>query len=460
MRAARHSLAGRLIWLAAAWIVAALIGMGAILTTRAYDQAMGHLDDTNTATINEVAARTDIAKDGSVEAPELPDSQTQAVFSGKYWQISALGPDGKLAEPLARSKSLWDQKLNGPPDPGQFKTLGHIVHYDTPGPLPPQRLHVEAEAVTLPGRSAPLVFMAGLDRSQIDKETARSATLTWIVLAVMAAGLIAATVVQVRVGLRPLFRLEREIADARKGKIQRLAGDYPKELAPMAGQLNALLDHNREVVERQRSHVGNLAHALKTPIAVMLSEAEHGGPALSDVVKRQTTAMRAHVEHHLRRARAAARAQNLGERTAVEPVLDELASLLERVFQDKGVTIDWRAPEDLEFRGERQDLQEVAGNILENACKWGRARVRACAERGPTEGSFRLIVEDDGPGLPEDQRKEVLKRGARLDESAPGSGLGLSIVDELARAYGGRVELGHSALGGLKVEVQLPAAEA
>ncbi len=462
---ARTSIAGRLIWLAAGWNLAALVVMGAILTWVFQDQAMRRLDDTNTATLSEVLARTNIAKDGTIEAPELPDAQTRdRVFSGKYWQISELGADGKLLEPVARSKSLWDQKLNAPPDAGEaFKTLGEPVHYDTPGPLPPQRLHVVAEAFTLPGRTAPLVFMAALDRSQLDKDVARSETLTWIVLAVMAAGLIAAVVVQVRVGLRPLFRLEREISDARKGKIQRLAADYPKEIAPMAEELNALLDHNREVVERQRSHVGNLAHALKTPIAVMLSEAEHpkdkGGESLAEVVKRQTQAMRAHVEHHLRRARAAARAQNLGERTPVEPVLDELASLLERVFQDKGVTIDWRAPETLEFRGERQDLQEVAGNVLENACKWCSKRVRAFAEPVEDTAAFRLIVEDDGPGLPEDRREEVLKRGARLDEATPGSGLGLSIVDELARAYGGRVELGQSALGGLKVEVRLPAAE-
>jgi signal transduction histidine kinase len=301
--------------------------------------------------------------------------------------------------------------------------------------------------------------MAGVARRQVDQEVANYTTLTWAVLGVMAAGLAAAVVAQVRVGLKPLFELEQEIAEARKGKIQRLAGEYPKEIAPLSEELNALLDHNREVVERQRRHVGNLAHALKTPIAVMLSEAEPGQDKLSEVVRRQATAMRGHVEHHLRRARAAARAQNLGERTPVEPVLDELASLLERVFLDKGVTIDWRAPEELEFRGERQDLQELAGNILENACKWCRKRVRASAEPLPGAGAFRLVVEDDGPGLPEDRREEVLQRGARLDESAPGSGLGLSIVDELARAYGGRVDLGRSGLGGLKVEVRLPAAE-
>jgi signal transduction histidine kinase len=458
-KSSRHSLAGRLIWLAAAWIVAALVGMGAILTTVLHGWALRQLNDANAATIKELAALIEIAKDGTVEAPELMDPQTHAIFSGKYWQVAELTPAGKI-ESIARSKSLWDQDLAPPPDIRPLKSVGEEVHYDAHGPLKEQRLRVEAQTVILPGRPQPLILMASIDRRRADSDVERTATLTWIVLLLMSVAVVAAVVVQVRVGLRPLFRLEREIADARKGKILRLAGDYPKEIAPLAEELNALLDHNREVVERQRSHVGNLAHALKTPIAVMLSEAERGGPALAEVVGRQTAAMRAHVEHHLRRARAAARAQNLGERTAVEPVLDELASLLERVFQDKGVTIDWRAPEDLEFRGERQDLQEVAGNILENACKWCRARVRAVAEPSPGTGTLRLIVEDDGPGLPEDRREEVLKRGARLDESAPGSGLGLSIVDELARAYGGRVELGRSTLGGLKVEVRLPAAEA
>jgi signal transduction histidine kinase len=168
--------------------------------------------------------------------------------------------------------------------------------------------------------------------------------------------------------------------------------------------------------------------------------------------------MRGHVEHHLRRARAAARSQSHGERSLVEPVIDELAVTLERIFQDKGVEIDWRCPEDLCFRGERQDLQEIAGNVMENAGKWCRGRVKAIAV---AESSERLVitVEDDGPGLPADRRDEVLKRGARLDESAPGSGLGLAIVDELARAYGGSLTLGDSAMGGLKVEIGLPRAE-
>jgi len=165
------------------------------------------------------------------------------------------------------------------------------------------------------------------------------------------------------------------------------------------------------------------------------------------------------VDHHLRRARAAARPQGGGERTEVAPVLEELSLTLERIFRDKGVEVDWRAPDDLYFHGERQDLQELAGNVMENACKWCESRVRAEA-RITSERELTLTVEDDGPGLATKDRAEVLQRGARLDEAAPGSGLGLSIVDELAKAYGGALRLDDSLLGGLKVTLVLPRVEA
>jgi signal transduction histidine kinase len=191
----------------------------------------------------------------------------------------------------------------------------------------------------------------------------------------------------------------------------------------------------------------------------MLTEAEQRPGPLADVVARQAKTMRDQVDHHLRRARAAARAQGQGERTSVAEILDELARTLERIFRDKGIEIDWDASEDLYFLGERQDLLEIAGNAMENACKWGRARVRVRAE-AVGEERMSLTVEDDGPGLPEEAREAVLQRGARLDESAPGSGLGLSILLELARAYGGTLKLETASLGGLRVAVELPRAEA
>jgi signal transduction histidine kinase len=303
-----------------------------------------------------------------------------------------------------------------------------------------------------------LIVIAAEDRAPIDRDVRAFATTTAIAFALLGAGLIVAVVVQVRVGLSPLFRLGREVADVRRGKSERLGGAYPSELQPLTEELNALVAHNQETVERQRTHVGNLAHALKTPISVMMTEAAQRPGPLAEVVSRQADVMRQQVDHHLRRARAAARAQGPGERTPVAEVLDELARTLERIFRDKNLTIDWDASDDLWFAGERQDFMEIAGNAMENAGKWGRSRVRVRAI--PLDGErLSLTIEDDGPGLAPEQREAVIRRGARLDESAPGSGLGLSIIDELARAYRGALKLGASDLGGLAVSLELPRAD-
>ena len=406
-------------------------------------------------------ARTEI-RDGQVVAPELIDARSTRALSGRYWQIAEPTPQG--LRPLARSGSMDPARggtpLAGPPGGvGQlFQQLGQPYFYDTTGSAG-EAVRAVAIASLLPGRTEPLVFMAAQDRTPIDRDARRFAELSALSLILLGAGLLAAVFFQVRIGLGPLFLLGREIAGVRKGTAQRLTHDYPQEIQPLANELNVLLDNNQEVVERQRTHVGNLAHALKTPLSVMLTEAGAEENVLADVVRRQATIMRSQVDHHLRRARAAARAQGAGERTGVEDVVEELAVMLERVFQEKGVEIDWRVEEDLCFRGERQDLQEIVGNIMENACKYGRSKVWVTAGLGAVPGRMKLCVEDDGPGLPADGRDEMIKRGSRLDETAPGSGLGLSIVDELARAYGGSLSLEDSPLGGLKVVVDLPAAE-
>jgi len=276
-------------------------------------------------------------------------------------------------------------------------------------------------------------------------------------LVLLGAGLVVAVIIQVRVGLKPLFDLQREVTDVRKGRTERVDGHYPAELEPLAEELNALVAHNQDVVERQRTHVGNLAHALKTPLSVVLTEARLNDSPLAEVVRRQAEAMRLQVDHHLRRARTAARAQGSRDRTPVGPALEELARTLERIFERRAVVIHWTASDALAFQGERQDLLEIAGNVLENASKWCKRTVWVKAQ-AVSETRLKLTVEDDGPGLPAEVRAEVLKRGARLDENAPGSGLGLSIVDELVRAYGGVMTLGQSPHGGLLVDMELPRA--
>ncbi len=456
-----RSLTRRLIWLASAWIIVALMLTGMMLTSQYQESALRRLGNSLGAVIDDVVIASVMTPEG-LSVAEIKDAPTLRGLSGKYWQVGEVDAEGGVRI-LARSPSLAGESLYVDPElPRRLRTaFGDTITYNDPGILPDaaQPLRIAASMKSLPGRAAPFVFMAGIDRSEIDTDTRQFATFTWTALLILGIGLVIAVFLQVQIGLRPLFELRNEIANVRKGQAARIERAYPNEIQPLAEQVNRLLDHNQEVVDRQRTHVGNLAHALKTPLSVMLAEAGSDAGPLADIVRRQSEVMKGQVDHHLRRARAAARAAHgLGEKTPVGEVVDELAVMLERVFQDKDVEIDWRAPDELAFLGERQDLQEILGNLMENACKWSTRRVRVSAGASGL-GQMIAVVEDDGPGLPEDQREAVMKRGTRLDEDAPGSGLGLSIVDDLTRAYGGRLTLAASDLGGLKAVLELPAAE-
>ena len=456
----RGSLARRLVVLAAIWSVPLVVLAGVAQTALVHQAAVSRLDNGLFEIANGLYSQSTIDDQGVVDAPPLTDPGAMRAYSGDYWEIAE--PAGEKLHLLVPSRSLWDGELKGPPDgvSALQAVAGKPYYYDIDGADGPNHQPLRAVAILshLPGRAAPVIFMAAQDRTALERDANRFAVETAVFLAVLMGVLIVPMWIQVRVGLQPLFNLTREVADVRTGKADQLKGDYPSELKPLAEELNALVEHDREVVERQRTHVGNLAHALKTPISVMLAEAEAHPGALAEVVARQATSMRGHVDHHLRRARAAARSQGRGERTQVGEVLEELALTLERIFRDRDVEIDWRAPDELCFLGERQDLLEMAGNVMENACRYSRGRVRATAAMsGP--GRFTLMVEDNGAGLPEQARAEVMKRGARLDENEPGSGLGLAIVDELARAYGGSVALSDSGLGGLRATIELPGAE-
>lgn len=449
----------RLVLLASIWSLAVVIVTGLALIVFFARASTARFDDSLSELVDNLVAGTSLDDAGQVAAPPLTDQRALRAYSGKYWEIAQVTDVGGF-KAVVRSRSLWDQELSPPPD-GVRKVTGSpgkAVFYDSHGPQKGEHVRVAAMQALLPDMKSPLIFIAAEDRSPIDRDIRTFAASVALALALLGAGLVTAVVIQVRFGLEPLFALRREVAAVRTGKAERVAGAYPTELEPLAHELNALVTHNQEVVERQRTHVGNLAHALKTPLSVMLAEAAAQPGGLADVVTRQSETMRQQVDHHLRRARAAARAQGSGERTPVGPVLDELTLALDRVFQGEDAEIDWLAPDDLFFLGERQDLLEIAGNVMENACKWRRRRVWAKAEP-ISANQFRLTVEDDGPGLPEGGEDQALKRGTRLDETAPGSGLGLSIVDELVRAYGGNMSLSRSSMGGLKVEMTLPRAE-
>jgi len=281
-------------------------------------------------------------------------------------------------------------------------------------------------------------------------------------LVLLGLGLLLAIFVQVRFGLRPLRVMEAKLTAIRQGDAERLDGAYPAELRPVAEELNLLIQSNAEIVERARTQVGNLAHALKTPLSVLTNEAGTQETPLAAKVREQAGLMRDQVNLYLDRARRAARAHGGAAVTEVRPVLEALARTLERINRDRGIAIALVGGEGLRFRGERQDLEEMAGNLLDNACKWAGARVTLSARREAEgeAGRARIVitVDDDGPGLAPDKRAAALKRGQRLDETKPGSGLGLSIVADLSAAYGGALALEESPAGGLRAVLRLPAA--
>jgi signal transduction histidine kinase len=267
------------------------------------------------------------------------------------------------------------------------------------------------------------------------------------------------TLLQIRFGLRPLSNLRSALGTIRRGEAERIAGEFPRDISPLAGELNLLLDTNREILERARTQVGNLAHALKTPLSIIMNEAESAPDEVAARIREQATLMRDQVNYYLDRARAAALAGTLGTLTEVEPVIAGLARTFAKIYRDKDPEIELAIPPDLRFRGERQDLEEMAGNLIDNAAKWASRKVVLAVEviRDDAERPrFRLLIDDDGPGLPEAARAEMLKRGRRLDETKPGSGLGLSIVTDLAALYRGSLSLEASPLGGLRAVLELP----
>lgn len=446
-----RSLAFRLIAGAALWITAALAIGGIVISTLFRDSVERNFDARLSVDVDALIAVTtaDISQ-RLVISRTLPDPRFNVPYSGWYWQVS--DPRGA---PQVRSRSLWDKSLNLPkPD-----SIGTMQTVEISGP-DGDRLRVRIIDVTLPDlpTSAPPVRFAVAARiTELQAELRPfNLALVWS-LGVLGLGLAVAVAVQVRVGLQPLRRVRVALNDIREGRSEHLEGEWPIEVRPLVKELDALLEHNAIVLDRARTHVGNLAHALKTPLAVLGNEVSRKGGPRADAIERQVEAMRRWIEHYLSRARAAATGAVLGARTPVLSVVQDLKRTLLRIHADKTLTIDivaeTQAPA---FRGEQQDLEEMLGNLLDNACKWANSAVRLTVSSAPNR--LRIIIDDDGPGLAPGERDEALGRGKRLDESAPGSGLGLAIVADIAALYGGDLTLDESPLGGLRATLLLPAA--
>jgi signal transduction histidine kinase len=452
-----NSLAVRLFLWATGWTLVILVITGIALSTlyrhaveRAFDRRL------------DVYLRTLVADVASPEegSDKFPQSIGEPLFelplSGWYWQVTRL--DTPKHE-VHSSRSLWDSNLPHLPTDRSAET-GEARQGYAEGPEE-QNLRIVERNIDLGDDGRYLIAVAG-DASEIDDETRSFDGVIGLTFGALTIALLLTTALQVRFGLLPLKRISEGLAAIRSGRAERLEGEFPVEIAPLARETNALLDTNREIVERARTHVGNLAHALKTPLSVLVNEAAaRGNDPLAHKVLEQTDIMRDQVARQLERARLAARFTVVGSLIDVPPVVTALARTMEKLHRERDIAIAVDVPPHAGFRGEEQDLEEMVGNLVDNACKWAQSRVaiEVVADKPKSDDEkprVRIIVDDDGPGLSPAEREQVALRGQRLDETKPGSGLGLSIVVELANLYGGVLTLGTAPIGGLRTELALP----
>ncbi|WP_247653711.1 ATP-binding protein [Labrenzia sp. PHM005] len=452
----QRSLAGRLVLVAAVWSTVALAVAGVFLVSlyqRASERAFdAQLEIHIKALISEMLESGEDVTVRSVPSVRQPSYQGDPRFSlplsGWYWTVRrADSPDILYA-----SESLVGDPLPVPEIGAGEKIAGFVA-----GPTGDE-IRVMQQRISV--GDTPYVIAVGAATAGFWADINEFARLVALTLCIVGLGLILAIFLQVRVGLKPLVRLRASLSAVRQGEADRIDEELPREIAPLAVELNSLIGSNREIVERARTHVGNLAHGLKTPLSVISNEARATDGPLADKVTEQAGIMSDQIQHHLERARMAAQRRVIGVSCDARPVLERLVRAMTKIYRERDIRMECPQDVDLRFRGESQDLEEMSGNLIDNACKWAQSSVQVTA--GPIPGAvsgremFEVLVEDDGPGLTKEGRAEAVKRGRRLDETVPGTGLGLSIVADLAALYGGRLELDRSDLGGLKARLVLP----
>ena len=443
-----RSVSLRLIILSLAWIVTALAVGGWVLASHFNTHVEQSFDAELERNIGDALAYVEVVN-GRVTMRDRPANPSyNRPLSGWYWQLSI---DGGAVE---RSRSLWDQVLDDVREPAP----GEVNAYNAHGPRGEDlRMVVKTYELSNFGQPVSIAYTGPLN--VIEHASHEFSEALAASLLVLGMGLLVAVVLQVVWGLKPLSLVRTKLARIHAGETDKMEGDFPSEVEPLVDDLNSLLDHNAQVIERARTHTGNLAHALKTPLAVLGNEADKLDEGSQRIVREQVQSMNELVKRHLARARAAGGLAAPGQVVALDDVLAPLQRTLVRIYQNKndgaGVSIALSGVEGFQIAGEREDLDEMLGNLLDNACKWAASKVEVTAERDGRQVLIRIA--DDGPGIPDEDADTVLQRGKRLDEATPGSGLGLAIVLELAELYHGSLRLKTSEFGGLEARLRLPA---
>jgi signal transduction histidine kinase len=432
---------------AAAWIMILLIGGGAALDRVLTSSVEQNFDNQLEYVLTAMIASAEIGPDGEIRMNRpLGDQRFLEPNSGLYWQIT-----GKGAIPFP-SRSLWDRALKVPQSHND-----RAVHFRNSDEFAGEPLRIAERSIKLPDSEISWTFMVAQSRDSLDAQIQQLRSVLVTSFLLLALGLIILAALQTFYGLWPLRAVRQAIAQMRSGRESRVTDALPDEVMPMVNELNALLDHNEKQAEESRRHAGNLAHALKTPLTVIMNSATAQAPDLAETVIREATTMRRQVDHHLARARAVGRRGHSHSRAQVWDSLESVERAVSRLYSH--VRLDMAGDKTIAARVERQDLDEMLGNLIENAAKYGGGSVFVTVEDA---GDFvEMLVEDDGQGIPEAERERIFDRGARLDTGKPGTGLGLAIVRDVVEIYGGTVALEESEdLGGLLVRLRLPKAAA
>jgi signal transduction histidine kinase len=442
-----QSLKIRLVALAVIWTAAAILVAGLLISTLLRQFVERNFDASLSATMVAVMAGTEFDQSGNlVISNTVVDPRYDQPLSGWYWQLNDAN------EILARSRSLWDVDLGidvAEPD-------GSILTANETGPNGAMVRRMQRD-FTAPGGTQRLRVIIAMPADVIDDEVASIVQPLVISLVLLVVAIAAAIGLQVHYGLAPLARLGRNIVAVRRGDRETIPEESYAEIRPITTELNALIAHNRSMIERTRMHVGNLAHGLKTPLSIIGGRIQRDDIDADGTLRDATETMNRLIRHHLRRARTAAAHGVIGARTPVEEAVADLLPVFRGIYAEKAIEIEADVAQDLRFSGDRQDLDEMLGNLIDNACKWATARVEIAAN---PEGVDMLEVRicDDGPGMDEVEIEAARSRGVRFDEAKPGSGLGLSIVDDLAMLHGGKLTLSQRGGGGLVATLLLPRA--
>ncbi|UTV30232.1 ATP-binding protein [Photobacterium atrarenae] len=430
------SLRSRLLLAATVWLVAITLAAGYLVPSFIKSYLIDQEAQQLALYVDELTARVEFNPNGRITLPErLSNPRFRSPYSGLYWTV--IVNDNQF-----RSRSLWDARITGD------KASGYT------GPKQ-QSLLVVQRTILLPESDAPVTLMVASDQAKLNATLQQLTQGLWLILLIMAAGILLLIWLQISWSLLPLRTLQQSLKQVRDGQATELAGVYPLEVKPVIDDLNALLFHYQELLERARNHAGNLSHALKTPIAILNNEVTNLEPQDRQKLSPALTQLQQHIDYHLGRARMAGAANILAARTLASPRVDAIAMAMDKVYAVRGVTLVNELDSELSVAVETRDLDEMVGNLIENSYKWANQLIRV-HQTEQDQHTVKISIEDDGPGMASQNYAAVLQRGVKLDETTPGSGLGLSIVNELAHSYRGKLTLTHSSLGGIKAVLELP----